>query len=218
MESGKKAVRSSRQPGDQPVRPRPSPLVASLPRGLVASPRAFTLVEMLVSLAVLSLALTVIGVVFAVATKTTRQAAAYAEANNWTRQFLEQIDEDLKYCEPSQSCLVLVGRTQAAALTKDNLDAGKFYRVLIGDPGSVNYSTYSPEYSPNLDPNGAYSNPRADILMFFTNRPTASQAPPRSTIRSSTPARRRPATIGRPTTPMPATSSRPSTVRICPIA
>jgi prepilin-type N-terminal cleavage/methylation domain-containing protein len=133
----------------------------------------FTLVEMLVSLAVLTVALTIIGVVFSVATKTTRQAAAYSEANNWVRQFMQQIEEDLRQCEPSQSVLVLVGRTQAAALTPDLLKAGRFHRVQVGK------TQMSPEAAElTAAPPDGYSDPRADLLMFFTNRAMASQAPP----------------------------------------
>ena len=90
---------------------------------------------MLVSLAVLSLALTIIGVVFTTATKTTRQAAAYSEAHNRVRQFTEQLEEDLAACEPSQSVLVLVGRTQAAALTQDDLDARRYLPRAHGGSG-----------------------------------------------------------------------------------
>jgi len=134
----------------------------------------FTLIEMLVSLAVLGLALTIVGVVFSVATNTTRQAAAYSEVQNWLRQFTVQLEEDLKYCEPASSVLVLVGRTQAAALTQADLDARRYYRVLVGDQVPVGYD---PEFNPTLNIN--YSDPRADILMFFTGRLVRSQAPPR---------------------------------------
>jgi hypothetical protein len=136
---------------------------------------------MLVSLAVLALALSVVGVVFTVTTRTASQSAAYSETHNWVRQWMTQIEEDLKYCEPSSSILVLVGRTQPAALTQSDLDAGKFYRVLTGNPRLVP-AGYDPEYAAgldNADPALAqYSNPRADIMMFFSTRPTASQAPP----------------------------------------
>jgi len=142
--------------------------------------RAFTLVEMLVSLAVLSLALAVVGVVFTVTTRTAGQAAAYSEALRWVRQFTEQIREDLRYCDPARSLLVIVGRTQPAALRPEDLAAGKHYRVLIGDPADVP-STYDPELAPNLDQaqveDAQYSDPRADLLMFFSDRPTLSQAP-----------------------------------------
>ncbi len=137
--------------------------------------RAFTLIEMLVSLAVISVALAVVGIVFAITVKTAGQSAAYSETHNWVRQFVQQIDEDLRYCDPSQSILVLVGRTQAAALTPDDLAAGKFYRVLIGNPAIVP-AGYDPEYTAD-PPDAQYSNPRADLLMFFSNRPTVSVAP-----------------------------------------
>jgi len=130
---------------------------------------------MLVSLAVISLALAVVGIVFSITVKTAGQSAAYSETHNWVRQFVQQIDEDLRYCVPSQSILVLVGRTQAAALTKSDLDAGKFYRVLIGNPANV-VAGYDPEYTGGV-PDPQYSNPRADLLMFFSNRPTVSVAP-----------------------------------------
>jgi prepilin-type N-terminal cleavage/methylation domain-containing protein len=136
--------------------------------------RGFTLVEMLVSLAVLSLALSVVGVVFAVTTKTASQSAAFSETNNWLRQVMTQLDEDLEHCDPSRSILVLGGRTLPAALTEDDLEAGKFYRFLLGDAPLG----YDPEFAPSIDPNGQYSNPRADVMMFFTDRPSTSQAAP----------------------------------------
>ncbi len=141
--------------------------------------RAFTLVEMLVSLAVLTLALGMVGMVFSVTTKTASQAAAYSEAHNWVRQFLFQLEADLKDCNPSESILVLVGRTQPAALTQADLDAGKYYRLLVGNPLLVP-GGFDPEFSepwavPATD---QYSEPRADLMMFFSQRQVASQAPP----------------------------------------
>ena len=106
--------------------------------GLVrAGQPAFTLVEMLVSLAVLSIALGVVGYVFSATINATRQAAAYSEAHNLAQQLVSQIREDLRHCDPANSLLVLVGRTQAAARTKDDLDARKFWRVLVGDPAAL---------------------------------------------------------------------------------
>lgn len=135
---------------------------------------AFTLVEMLVSLAVLALALSVVGVVFTVTTKTVSQSAAYSETHTWVRQFMRQVEEDLRHCDPAKSVLVMHGRTVPAALTQDKLDAGQYYRVLVGDPSQVP-DLYDPE-TDDLD--SEYSEPRADILMFFSQRPTASKAPP----------------------------------------
>jgi prepilin-type N-terminal cleavage/methylation domain-containing protein len=134
--------------------------------------RAFTLVEMLVSLAVVSVALVVVVTAFTITTRTARQAAAYSEASAWVRQFAQQIEEDLAYCVPSESVLVLVGRKQAAALTTDDLAAQRRYRVLLGDPTAPNAANEFRSAG-----GGQSSDPRADLLMFFTNRPTVSQSP-----------------------------------------
>lgn len=142
----------------------------------------FTLIEMLVSLAVLAVALSVVGVVFTITTRTATQAAAVSEAQTWVREWMHQIEQDLRNCNPSESVLVIAGRTQAAALTQDKLAAQRYYRVLVGDPTDIQPAGYNPEISPTLDTGNAndqpeYSDPRADILMFFTKRPSASQNP-----------------------------------------
>jgi len=135
--------------------------------------RAFTLVEMMVSLAVLTLALSVVGVVFSVTTRSASQAAAYSEALHWARQAAEQLKADLAQCDPSTSLLVLVGRTQRAGLTADDVAAQRFLRVFTGIPGEENPSADVGSQTP-----AGYSEPRADILAFITNRPMASFAPP----------------------------------------
>lgn len=137
---------------------------------------AFTLVEMLVSLAVLSLALSIVGVVFTVTTKTASQAAAYSEVQNWGRQAGLQIEEDLRNIDPAESVMLVASRVQPAALTQDDLTGGRYERYLVGNPDLVD-PQYDPRFSSTLDPDLQYSNPRADQLMFITNRPGSSQAP-----------------------------------------
>ncbi|MBL8878450.1 MAG: prepilin-type N-terminal cleavage/methylation domain-containing protein [Phycisphaerales bacterium] len=150
---------------------------ASAARSPAAASAAFTLVEMLISLFVIAIALTIVVTAFAVTTRTTRQAAAYAEVNNWVRQFTLQLEDDLRYIDPANSALVVVGRTQKAALNEDERQAGKVWRVLVGDPDSVQ-AGFDPSFAQQSDPTVTqYSDPRADILMFFTNRPSQSQAP-----------------------------------------
>jgi len=151
--------------------PRKTSVRAGVTRG------GFTLVEMLVSLAVLSLALAAVGVVFSLTTKTVTRTAAYTETHNWVRQFMDQIEKDLELCDPSSSILVMAGRTQAASLSEDDLEAGKYFRVLTGDPTDSSVLNYDAEFDSQLNSN--FSNPRADLLMFVTNRSIASQAPPR---------------------------------------
>jgi len=139
-----------------------------------------------VALAVTVVALAVVTVVFNVTTKTATQAAAVSEVESLIRNAMLQLEEDLKQCDPADSVLVLVGRTQAAARTQDELIAGRYYRVLTGNPGDLD-ATFRPEFDPIGNDGGGsdgipdYSDPRADILMFFSSRPSASQAPPTGT-------------------------------------
>ena len=138
-------------------------------------PYGFTLIEMLVSLAVLVLALSIVSVVFTTTTRTASQSAAYSEMHNYVRQFMEQIEEDLRYVDPSSSVLVIVGRKQPAALTQPQLDAGQYYRVQIGNK-NLGVAGYDPASATREQ--FPFSDPRADIIMFVTNRPTVSQGPP----------------------------------------
>lgn len=151
-------------------------LSARTRRRLGDGQRAFTLVEMLVSLAVLSLALSIVGVVFTTTTKTASTAAAYSETSLAVRQIMDQLQQDLDEVDPAKSVLLLAGRTQAGGLSTDDRDAGRYQRFLVGNPANVG-GNYDPT-GPNPDPTGTYSDPRADILMFFTNRALRSQAAP----------------------------------------
>jgi type II secretory pathway pseudopilin PulG len=145
----------------------------------VSSP-AFTLTEMLVALAVMVLVMAMVTTVFSVTTKTAATSAAIADVEAIVRTFADQLEQDLRYCVPSRSVLVIHGRTQAAALTDAQRQAGQYYRVMTGDPGLVPAG-----YDPRFDTDGPggsvardqYSDPRADILMFFTDRAMASKAP-----------------------------------------
>ncbi len=152
--------------------------------GMPPLKRAFTLVELMVSLAVLSVALSVVGVVFAITTQTVTEAAAISETSAMVRQFMLQLEEDLQHIDTTKSVLILAGRNQAASLNADDLSAGVFHRVLVGanNPNDPRLAGYDPRTSPGLDPNTPplYSNPRADVMGFFTLRPTVSQAPPRN--------------------------------------
>jgi hypothetical protein len=134
---------------------------------------------MLVSLAVLTVALSIVGVVFGVTTRAAGQSAAYAEVQGYLRQFAAQFEADLRGIDPGRSILVMTGRKQALALTQDDLDARRFYRIAVGDPETMNPG-FDPAYTPG-DPNslsaGVYQNPRADLLTFFTNRAVPSIAP-----------------------------------------
>ena len=138
------------------------------------SPRAFTLVELLVSLAVIGAVLVAVGIVFTGTTQTATHAAALTETQNWLRQAAEELQADLAAADRTLP-LVLAGRTQAAALTEAERQAGRFYRVLVGDPTKVP-SNFDPAFD-SLSSDNPYSDPRADVISFFTQRRKAAQAP-----------------------------------------
>ena len=140
------------------------------------SRRAFTLVEMLVSLFVLVIALAIVTNVFSITNQTASTVAAVNDAQVAARAFMNELRADLEAVNTERSILVLEGRTQAAAHTPQDLQAGRYWRVLTGDPTLVD---------PAFDPTGAanpansqYSDPRADLLMFFRGPGKTSEAPP----------------------------------------
>lgn len=142
--------------------------------------RGFTLIEMLVALGVLLIALSIATAVFGVTSKVTRQAAAANEINSILDAFISEIDEDLNGIDPTRSTLVICGRTQGAPLTEEKRVANQYYRVLVGDPNAASIRGYNPlgPLLDNADPNLAqYSNPRADLLMFFSQRSSSSRSP-----------------------------------------
>jgi len=148
--------------------------------------RAFTLVELLVSLAVIGAVLVAVGIVFTGTTQTATHAAALTETQNWLRQAAEELQADLAAADRTLP-LVLAGRTQAAALTEAERQAGRFYRVPVGDPTTVASSFDPADEAPSGANSNAdyarfatltgYSAPRADVISFFTLRRKAAQAP-----------------------------------------
>lgn len=147
--------------------------------------RGFTMVEMLVALAVLIVAMAVVTSVFTVSTRTAATSAAIAEVQSSVRSLAEQIEADLRGIDPARSVLVIAGRKQAAALTADGLAARQRYRVFVGDSTVPRFNQYAPRFDSaaesarwSNEPRDQYSDPRADILMFFTQRPCASKCPP----------------------------------------
>lgn len=156
--------------------------------------RGFTLVELLVSIAVLSVALSVVGVVFSVTSRTTAEAQGLVELQNWMQQFVDELKADLRSADPTLGPLVIVGDTVPAALTPELLDAQIFYREPVGDTAVAlsDPTSFSGAQQPvfnAVDPDDVldattappgYSDPRADVLMFFSRRANASTAPPLS--------------------------------------
>jgi len=135
---------------------------------------------MLVALAVMAIVLALVGHVFSITTQTAASASKLAEVQAVADTLLAQLEADLEGCDPERSLLVIFGRTQLAGRTEADRRARLAWRVLVGDPLAVP-GGFNPRTTVPLPPNSQYSDPRADILMFFTYRPNASQAPPRAT-------------------------------------
>lgn len=145
--------------------------------------RAFTLIEMLVALSVLAVAIVIVTSVFALTARTARQAVAITEIETQFRSFFAQLEADLAGCDPASSILVIAGRNQAAALTEDLRVGGRYWRVAL-DPNAPDFASFDPLFGGPADPSAGgngYSDPRADVLMFFTQRALGSAAPARTT-------------------------------------
>lgn len=139
--------------------------------------RAFTLIEMLVSLGVLILALGMVATVFKATTDTASVSRAIADVEAVLRGFERELRADLEGVNPARSILVLRGRTQAASLTQELRDGNVYWRQFVGDPDDVgNYDPETSTAAANPAING-YSDPRADLMMFFTERALASTSP-----------------------------------------
>ena len=146
--------------------------------------RAFTLTEMLVALFVIVVVLGVVSSVFSITAKTAALSTAAADAETQVRSLMSELKADLEQCDPRESILVIQGRTVPAALTEDQRQAGQYWRVLTGNPDPrVVPTNYDPRLDDSLgNPNGGsardqFSDPRADILMFFTARAVVSKDP-----------------------------------------
>lgn len=141
--------------------------------------RGFTLVELMVSLVVIIIILAIVTNVFGVAAKTTRVAEAIQTVQTQLDSLANDIEEDLRYTRPNRSVMVIYGRKQAASLTEAERQARRYYRILTGNPDLV-----APVFDATRDASGQdvtsaaqYSDPRADLLMFFTERPSETHLP-----------------------------------------
>ena len=145
--------------------------------------RAFTLTEMLVALFVIVIVIGVVSSVFSITAKTAALSSAAADAETLVRSLASELRADLEQCDPAESILVIQGRTVPAALTEEQRQAGQYWRVMTGDPDAVGgaYDTRFDSSDRNIngiEPRDQFSDPRADILMFFSKRPTISKVPP----------------------------------------
>jgi prepilin-type N-terminal cleavage/methylation domain-containing protein len=131
----------------------------------------FTLIEMMVSLAVITVVLGLVGLIFQETTRATRASASQSEAQAWLRQAEQQLRADLADIDLANSTLVLVGRKipfRQVGLTQDDVAARNGYFLdELGD----NYTR------DDLLADRPDDGLRADLMMFFRQQ-APSQAPP----------------------------------------
>lgn len=104
-------------------------------------PGGFTLTELIVSIGILVVLLTIIGGVFSLSGRATTQATALMTVHRQLRLLRETLRQDLSGVDPARSCLAIAAKLQ---------------------------QTYE---TPADRANGILSDHRVDVLMFFTDTP-----------------------------------------------
>jgi prepilin-type N-terminal cleavage/methylation domain-containing protein len=161
---------------------------ASLPfaplRRCATSRRAFTLVELSVSVGILALMLALAAVVFKWTLDSTGQAKVLIDINERLRTFEATLREDLRGIDPRASLMLIQTSPVNAYWTRADREVDDDGNPLNGGPHPGDPqrefvdSDINPTNNPYGLPSGALWPPRADILMLFTSRPQVSYVDP----------------------------------------
>lgn len=141
-----------------------------------ASPRprsAFTLIELIVSVGLLALMITLAGRVFSLSVSSTSQATALIEVSQSFRLLEATLRGDLVGINPQRSMLVIAAAEINAYWTVEGreLDQIGATQNADGDPSTGYLHDGDPERE---EVNGNLVLPRADVLMTFTSRKATS--------------------------------------------
>ncbi len=126
--------------------------------------RAFTLAELIVSMGILLLMLTLAGQVMSLTVQATGQAKALTDVNRALRIFEQALREDLRFVQPGNSVMVIQGNPINAYWTQTGKEADA-----DGNPANGYPHVRDPERECG-GCSGNMARPRADILTFFTVR------------------------------------------------
>ncbi|MGD2108016.1 MAG: type II secretion system protein [Phycisphaerae bacterium] len=130
----------------------------------------FSLAELVVSIGILILMLSLAGQVFTTTSKSTGQATSLTEVHQQLRAVEQAIREDLSHVLPGQSLLLIQSNPVNAYWTADGKAA---------DPNNDPSDGYPHVADPVRErADGSMELPRADILMFFTARKDSSFTDP----------------------------------------
>ena len=131
---------------------------------------AFSLAELVVSMGILVLMLSLVGQVFHLTVQSTGQATALTEVTQAIRTFEETLREDLRGVQAGRSVMFIQGNPVKAYWTQAGREADA-----NADPADGYPHAADPDRD---DQTGNLVAPRADILMFYTARRGASYLDP----------------------------------------
>lgn len=134
--------------------------------------RAFSLVELVVSIGVLVLLLGMASQVMNLTVQATGQAQALVEVNQKLRVLEQTLRKDLLGVDRKHSVMAIVGNPINAYWTKAGAEADDDKNPVNGYPHGVDPVRNDPLVSERLE------RPRADVLMFFTEREATSNIHP----------------------------------------
>jgi type II secretory pathway pseudopilin PulG len=143
--------------------------------GLSVARRAFTLAELVVSIGILVLMMSLAGQVFSLTVKSTGQATALTAVMQQLRAFEQTLRDDLRGVQPGNSLILIQGNPVNAYWTQSGKDGDDDATAASAGPSTGYPHAADPERE-NADGSGNAVQPRADILMFFTARPGVSVA------------------------------------------
>ncbi|MCP4591151.1 MAG: type II secretion system protein [bacterium] len=165
------------EPGHHETKRRP---VTPSPRGarLSVLRPAFTLTELIVSIGVLSLMMSMAGVVFHLTVKSTGEARAVTTVAQRLRDLETTLREDLSAVHPEQSILVIVPAKINAFWTAAGRDGAIAGVSGVLDPSLPYPHPVDPERESLVAGARVIDPPRADRLMFVTTRLSTSYVDP----------------------------------------
>ena len=137
--------------------------------GSSARRRAFSLAELVVSIGILVLMMSLAGQVFNITVQSTGQATALTDIMQQLRAFERTLREDLRSVQPGNSLILIQGNPVNAYWTQNGKDADDDSTVLNAGP-STGYPHLADPEREKSDGSGNADQPRADILMFFAAR------------------------------------------------
>lgn len=136
--------------------------------GFSSRVRAFSIAELVISMGILILMLSLAGQVFTLTIQSTGQATALTEVMQSLRSLEQTLRDDLAHVHPGQSVILIQGNPVNAYWTAKGREAD-------GDGDPAGAEGYPHPADPEREsPDGKLLPPRADILMFFTEKPGAS--------------------------------------------